>query len=374
MKQIGLVGASCVLFGIAMIAVSLVAASSENAQFSIGDRVGNALSWGIALGDADGDGDLDALVANESRGSLLWMNDGCASFIENAQPFPDAIAGKLVDVDGDEDLEIMLVMWDEPLSVWRGEGDGTYSEVLQGLLPVGAIDLAAADLDADGDLDLFLARDGEDIVLINDGTGMFSDSGQRLGTGFSAEVELSDMDQDGDIDAVADGWGGSGHIWLNDGSGFFTQSHPLTGPNWHVNGLALGDVDGDGDLDAVLVSSLYDPHEIWLNDGSARLVDSGQRLAAPDGYGVALGDVDGDDDLDMVMVIGGQPRTGIALWINEDGVFVQGQIEPYAALGRDVALADLDDDGDLDIFGAFLAYTGRFLPSPNRIWLNRSND
>jgi hypothetical protein len=60
---------------------------------------------------------------------------------------------------------------------------------------------------------------------------------------------------------------------------------------------ALGDVDGDGDLDA-LVANYEQANRVWLNNGSGTFSDSGQSLGSSKSVGAALGDVDGDGDLD----------------------------------------------------------------------------
>jgi hypothetical protein len=57
--------------------------------------------------------------------------------------------------------------------------------------------------------------------------------------------------------------------------------------------VALGDVDGDGDLD-VFVANNGQANRVWVNDGSGGFSDSGQSLGSSFSYGVALGDVDGD--------------------------------------------------------------------------------
>ena len=89
---------------------------------------------------------------------------------------------------------------------------------------------------------------------------------------------------------------------MNDGSGLFVfASQPLCGgSNWD---FALGDLDGDGDLDVFLakgtaVAQQVCRIQVWLNDGSGSFTDSGQRLGNLDSRSIQLGDLDLDGDLD----------------------------------------------------------------------------
>jgi len=88
--------------------------------------------------------------------------------------------------------------------------------------------------------------------------------------------------------------------------------------------IALGDLDEDGDLDAYLAvgSSGSAPDEIWLNDGQGRFIDSGLSLSRGFSSGIGLGDLDGDGDIDAFVVHGqlGQESGGgmpNEVWLNE---------------------------------------------------------
>ena len=127
---------------------------------------------------------------------------------------------------------------------------------------------------------------------INSSTLTILDTGQRLGMGRSWDVELGDLDNDGDLDAVVanDVRGDvSNEVWLNDGAGFFTATSQDLG---HGMGLDLGDVDADGDLDIFIVG-WDDSGRVWLNDGHGSFLDSGQSLGDEGAWEVALGDLDG---------------------------------------------------------------------------------
>jgi hypothetical protein len=106
-------------------------------------------STGVALGDLDSDGDLDAFFANYADGNEVWLNDGTATFTMTQQLGNAAsYAVALVDLDGDSDLDAVVANYGQPNAVWLNDGAGGFSDSGQAL----------GDLDGDGDLDAFLAN------------------------------------------------------------------------------------------------------------------------------------------------------------------------------------------------------------------------
>jgi hypothetical protein len=279
----------------------------------------------------------------------------------------------VADLDGDGDLDVYLANAKNDIpprdTVWRNNGSGVFGWRGQRLEQGVSLSVAAGDLDGDGDLDILVIRNRRAEVLLNDGTGLFS-AGPSTGWGVehaASAAALGDLDGDGDLDAFVSGCCGvSGSadrryrayttVWLNDGAGRFTDSGQALGDlgSWAA---ALGDLDGDGDLDAFVANSASDrdaagaprqnePNTVWLNDGAGRFSDSGQRLGAADTVAAALGDLDGDGDLDAFV---GNVRAADEVWLNDGlGNFsVSGQSLGNADTQR-VALGDLDGDGDLD--------------------------
>jgi hypothetical protein len=217
-------------------------------------------------------------------------------------------------------------------------------------------DVALGDLDDDGDLDAFVANSGPtpaNTVWLNDGAGVFTDSGQELGNSYSQVVALGDLDDDDDLDAIVANYSSNPTIWLNDGTGVFTDSGSIA---WEAESIALADVDDDNDPDIFIVSSSYisPANQVWLNDGTGVFTDSGQRLGDLNGVDVAFGDVDDDDDLDVFVVNYTSPQKEgpDKVWLNDGtGVFTDsGQSIETNGNGLNVALADVDDDDDLDAF------------------------
>ena len=141
-----------------------------------------------------------------------------------------------------------------------------------------------------------------------------------FGVDRSYGLDTGDLDGDGDLDAVvAKGSGQPETVWLNDGSGDLTP-HPTT-PSFGGDDsfdIALGDLDGDGDLDAVVANGLGQAQTVWLNDGAGNFAAQSDTPDFGEGSSscVVLGDLDGDGDLDTI--IGDYGSADVTVWLNGD--------------------------------------------------------
>lgn len=249
----------------------------------------------------------------------------------------------------------------------------------------------AGDVDGDGDVDIIVANGQhsapptiplQDVMLqINDGNGHFTDEASirlppsAFGQQLANAVILGDVDGDGDLDAyVANGssggvlctsLGSQNLLWINDGSGNYTDETfrlPVYPPDCSFD-ATFGDIDGDGDLDIVVANVGYgglgEVNRILINDGinSGTFVDrtfsAFTSSPADITYTVALGDLDGDSDLDMV--VGNAPASAPPnrFLRNDGGVFTDVGVtwtgySPYRPVW-DVKLADMNGDGSVDI-------------------------
>ncbi|MGE4633248.1 MAG: FG-GAP-like repeat-containing protein, partial [Planctomycetota bacterium] len=177
-------------------------------------------------------------------------------------------------------------------------------------------------------------------------------------------VALGDLDGDGDLDAFFGSYGNN-RVYLNDGVGIFTDNGQgiLGGLYGNSHSVGLGDLDGDGDLDAFLSS--WTANRIYLNDGTGYFVDSGQRLGDNKSFGVSLGDLDGDGDLDA-FVANEMPDTN-RVYLNEgNGLFIDSGLEVGINGSHGAILGDLDGDGDLDAL-----VPNRWGDSPSTVYMNR---
>jgi hypothetical protein len=342
------------------------------------------ISWtqDVALGDLDGDGDLDAFVAAVAS-NTVWLNDGTGVFVDSGQGLgiADSEDVALGDVDGDGALDAFVANDTYPGSpnkIWLNDGYGVFDDNGQDLGDAASKGVALGDLDGDSDLDAFVVNDESqgNRVWLNDGgiqggaPGLFSDSGQELGNSPSFDVALGDLDSDGDLDAFV-GNMETNTVWLNDGRGFFVDSGQSL-VDFQSYGVALGDVDGDGDLDAFVANTYWftPSNKVWLNDGNGFFDDSGQELGDSVSLAVALGDVDADGDLDACVANGDQTTE---VWLNDGtGVFVDsgqglGQASWYVELG------DVDGDGDLDVYTAGGGgLEAAVMSGGDQVWLNLS--
>ena len=297
-----------------------------------------------AVGDFDGDGDLDLLVPGYFSGTVsVRLNTGTGTFTSG----PDVAAGAGVrtilpaDVDADGDLDLVLNYTSGAVLTWLNQGNATFASGSVVAPNAGASQLALGDMDADGDLDLVLLTSYDIRVHLNDGAGGFGANASAYLTGSSGAVSLAlgDVDNDGDLDVVFSGQGVS--VQLNDGTGQFGAGPALamTAPGR----LALGDLDADGDLDLVVQNTPNGTARtsVRLNNGTGTFGGGGELPLA--GPGPLLADLDADGDLDIA--------TYFAIGLNEGaGTFsstlTTGSTSLYNGL---FTLGDLDGDGDLDL-------------------------
>ena len=313
---------------------------------------------GVLADDLDGDGDADLLIGNLNR---VLLGDGTGAFVDTGDQVTfsrqlAALAMSDVDGDGDPDAVVYDPQFALEAVLLRNDGRGVF-ERDEELLPsfVNYHNLAFGDVDGDGDEDL-LAGQGQPQLLLNDGAGHFTKAPPGCVPQNSGEVhrsEFGDLDGDGDLDLFIGrvyayphgGWGPTWDtVWFNDGSGCFIDTpSALPAITAHLTeSVALGDIDGDGDLDI-----LTNGPQLFRNDGTGQFTDDSHDLAfLTEGNGVGLGDLDGDGDLDAYF--GSKYPRDVIMWNDGQGHFLDTTPAP-GQLTRNPSFVDFDGDGDLDL-------------------------
>jgi len=387
-----------------------------------------AMSAGLALFDYNGDGHIDIYFLNGAPllgtkvdvppTNKLYRNEGDWQFtdVTGEAGVGDRGFGLGVtvgDFDNDGDADLYLNNYG-PNVLYRNNGDGTFADVTQqagvangNLVGAGASFL---DMDADGDLDLYVANylefnydihvermvDGfpsypmprdydpiPDTLYRNNGDDTFTDVseasgvGQQAGTGMG--MVCADYDDDGDTDVFVLNDVHENFFFQNDGSGNFEEMAVLNGAAYNVYGdenasmgVDCADYDNDGRLDFFMTSYQSEMPVLYHNMGGGLLEDATLRTNAGDGvfayvnWGTGLIDFDNDGDRDIFIANGHTEdnidlrdastayRVRNSLLMNTgDGNFTNvtdssgnGLLPVHASRGT--AFDDLDNDGDID--------------------------
>jgi len=315
-----------------------------------------ALLGGLCMdadhGDVDGDGDVDLVLAQEHATNLLLLNDGSGVFSVLA----GAVMGgtgdnedvRLRDFDGDDDLDMLTVHEDDGVhALLVNNGSGIFSD-MSALIPVNSIANAAEviDLNSDTRLDILLGNRGSNIVLLQQADGSFAnDTGNRpIGVETTQDLLLLDIDGDGDQDLfVANET--DNRLFVNDGNGFFTDETATRLPtgSGETREADSADVDGDGDPDIIVANVNFNSgrpiqNQLLLNDGSGVFSDAtATNLAGVvntgNSFTIRFVDIDSDSDLDILSPNNNVGQSGdIEVWLNDgDGVFSAASESPFSS-------------------------------------------
>jgi hypothetical protein len=339
-------------------------------------------SMAAMAADMDGDGDLDLVVAMEYRANRLLLNDGRGRFTDASARLPrtprDSEEVAIADFNADGRPDIAVANEDDiRQELYLQAADGTFALADSHLaVRVKANAVVAFDPDRDGDQDLFFGGNQVSVLMVNDGTGRFSDQSITWLPDTSAatqDVAVGDVDGDGDADLLL-GNEDRNQLYLNEYPlPRFRLAAPGTlqrpGGGEETRDAELVDLDGDGDLDAVFANvAMFNPGatpgaRVLFNAGTGFFTNAPGGWQPPAGRGFLSAlplRLPGDSRTSLVMTgmpsgLSGPGIDGKVTILRNTG---EGLVEDNSLLpatlpgtvGMDAIAADFDGDGIDDIF------------------------
>ena len=345
--------------------------------FDEGKNTDHRYSTYVEASDYDGDGDVDLYVGSydpvsSSYKHYLFNNDmGRFKDVSNdagIRHSGNESSAAFADYDNDGFLDLFIVKENGDV-LYRNSGKGTFEDVTKQTLTgsnSGGNKALFFDLDHDGDLDLFEARSNSNLLFRNNGDGTFQEQAVKMGlsgTNFvSRDAAFGDFDDDGDIDLFVVNENTSNVLYSNQRLGVFKDVTEKSGlkSNGGSGSVAVGDYNNDGFLDMFITSINRGGHELYRNLGNGtfepvkntkEMFSSMQHVRA---YDASFFDFDNDGFLDLI--VAGEPEQkggrGIFLYHNDGkGSFtdVSRLLPEEPRSGRQLAVFDYNEDGDLDV-------------------------
>jgi len=336
-------------------------------------------SASVSLGDIDGNGTLDIVLARGRHwplDNLILRNDGKGNFTTSKLPAEAdrTYSAALADLDGDGSLDL-VVSNDRPDKkvIYLNDGRGNFRTAGTFGRPEWSTRyITVADLNGDGRPDIIVANRSSNpakpvpcFVCLNDGKGGFPTE-IPLPTQSATIIVAADLDGDGKIDLfVPHRDGGQSLIFWNDGTGKFSAAPVTVGPKQStIRAAVAADIDGDGIVDLV-VGDAKTGMFIYRGKGQRAFEEPfpiGEKSGAP--YSIGVADLNRDGKLDLV--VGRQEARGsvffnqsrVKKFAFEETTWGDGQGTVYG-----LALGDLDGDGWPDIVAARSE-------APNAIWFS----
>lgn len=350
-----------------------------NASDNLPTNGASGQSMDVRAADLDHDGDLDIVLANEFQGNTILINDGNANFTNATsgnlpQRIQDSEDVAIADFNMDGHLDLVFCSEDDidfgennVHEYYLGDGFGQFSAAPTQLPDSKANAVITAYINNDTFPDLIFGNAGQNFILINDGTGQFSnETSSRLPNinDITQDLVLVDVDEDGDEDLMVGNENGN-KLLINNGQGVFSDESTERLPpsfNLETRKIAFGDIDRDEDADIFLANVAFIPgknpqNRLWQNDGNGYFTDvTSSQLPFDADFSIdaIFLDVNLDEDLDLIVgnVFNNTP---IRVYVNDGtGSFQDSTLQTFGsnyfrdALG--VIAADLNGDQSLDIY------------------------
>ncbi len=284
----------------------------------------------VVAEDLNGDGFADLLFCSEDdKVHEFYLNDGKGFFKEASFKFPNSEANAVIAGDLNKDGKLDILFGNNGQNtIFINAGKGNFKDETEKRLPAltrVTQDLALLDIDKDGDLDLFAANEDGNVLYQNDGKGNFKDiSKTNLPTGVDMEtrkISYADIDKDGDLDIFLANVNFRGtknpqnRLYLNNGKGVFTDvtAKQLPQDTDHSIEAIFEDVNKDGAPDIIVGKVFGGSIRFYLNNGKGVFTDQTTEVISRehtrDALGITAGDFNGDGERDIYICNRYNPQT-----------------------------------------------------------------
>jgi len=319
-------------------------------------------SANVSIGDLDGDGHLDIVLAKGRHTPLVdrvLVNDGSGRFPTTrdlGQASDRSYSASLADIDADGDLDVVVSNdTPDPKFVYLNDGTGTFRVgSTYGRSEWPTRNASVADLDNDGLPDIIVANrtgssGGFNFVCLNRGSGRFESDCVGFSEASATTITPADFNGDGFVDlAVPHRDGGQSYIHLNDGEAAFSTRIPFGSPEAAIRMVAAADLNGDALIDLVSIDETRGTL-IYFNEGNGTFA-AGSRLSDNTNipYALAVGDLNLDRGIDIVV---GHVNAQPTVFFNHGSgrSFVSVPFGDALGTAYGFAFGDLDEDGVPDI-------------------------
>ncbi len=312
--------------------------------------------------DLNNDGFTDIVYTSYLNNHIKWFeNDGNQNFTAHliAENYSHPRAVDAADLDGNGTIDLVS-SGQNKISWFSNDGNGNFTEnvittswyVVNGVQVKDPFTDLIIDINSDGKVDILATSCTSGVLgwFENDGSGNFTEHIIKDNWTLVSEASSADIDSDGDVDIFAAAQA-SGIWWFeNDGNENFTEHLIFNG--WvKPNRIQAGDIDGDGDMDFAAGSCGTSAVVGWFeNDGSENFTCHPLRTSFGGPRTPVLCDADGDGDVDIFATAW---SASLTIFFENDGSqdFSQHVISTDAWDLLDIDAADLDSDGDIDLIG-----------------------
>lgn len=279
-------------------------------------------AYGLTHADIDLDGDPDLVVAINGQNHLLLNNDSADPFAAvspinfGANTESRALAAGDVDLDGD--IDIVSAEFNDINSLYLNDRSGNPFVNNVSTIELAAspsTDIALADINIDGYLDVVIANDNQDdVVFFNTTTPPYFDSSNPVSlpgsSGGSSAIHIADLDNDGDDDIAMATLGGMNRVYIYDRNAQVFNGANVGTTIANSTDIQAIDIDYDGDKDLVVTNN-GNVDKIFDNGGSGTLFSTATTgidlfASSHNSQSLAIDDVDYDGLLDIVVGTNGQ--------------------------------------------------------------------